>query len=277
MKFGAHVSSSKPFSQAVDRAKAAGCDCFQIFANAPTRWNPIVIDEAEIEKFIESNRQSKLEPVIIHGIYLINLASENPYFYQASIKSLIDDMKKAKKLGALGVNFHLGSTLGRNFSIVLPKIILAIKDILAAVPGPNLILENSAGAGNVIGDRFSELGKVIKAIDSDRLKVTLDTAHAFASGYDFKSRSGIDAALLEFDQEIGLNRLVCLHLNDSAVPINSKKDRHADIGKGYIGIDGFKNIVNHPKLKNLPGIIETPSNKGRGDIDNLIILRNLID
>jgi apurinic endonuclease APN1 len=208
---------------------------------------------------------------------VINLASENPYFYQASIKSLIDDMKKAKKLGALGVNFHLGSTLGRNFSIVLPKIILAIKDILAAVPGPNLILENSAGAGNVIGDRFSELGKVIKAIDSDRLKVTLDTAHAFASGYDFKSRSGIDAALLEFDQEIGLNRLVCLHLNDSAVPINSKKDRHADIGKGYIGIDGFKNIVNHPKLKNLPGIIETPSNKGRGDIDNLIILRNLID
>jgi len=277
MKLGAHVSSSKPFSQAVDRAKTIGCDCFQIFANSPTRWSPVDIDQTEIEKFIELNQQPKLEPIVIHGIYLINLASENHYFYLASIKSLIDDMRKAKKLGALGVNFHLGSTLGRDFSIVLPKIVLAIKDVLAAVAGPDLILENSAGAGNIIGDRFSELGTVIKAVGSDRLKVTLDTAHAFASGYDFKSRSGIDAALLDFDQEIGLNRLVCLHLNDSAVPINSKKDRHADIGKGYIDIAGFKNIVNHPKLKNLPGIIETPSNKGLGDVDNLKILRDLID
>jgi len=276
MRFGAHVSTAEPFSDAVDRAKTVGCETMQIFVNAPQRWNPVAIDKKEIDKFVEKNETAKIRPVIIHSIYLINLASSNPFFYEASIKSLIDDMKKAASLKSLGVNFHVGSTKGKDFAEVIDKVVLAIKDILAASPkGHYLILENSAGAGNIIGDKFSELGKIIQSVKSDRVKITLDTAHAFASGYNLATADGLEKTLGEFDKEIGLGKLVCLHLNDSAVPWGSSKDRHADIGHGYIGIEGFRRIVNHPKLKYLPGIIETPGNKGEDEVDDLKILKDL--
>lgn len=276
MKFGAHVSTREPFSECITRAKEIGCECMQIFVNAPQRWNPLIIRETEYDKFNELNKTAKIAPIIIHSIYLINLASDNPFFYEASIKSLIDDIQKASKLGALGVNFHVGSTKGRAFSDVLTKIVLAIKSVLVASPqAPYLILENSAGAGNIIGDKFEELAEIINAVGSERLKITLDTAHAFASGYDLSTPSGLDDTLEQFNTSIGLDKLVCLHLNDSAVPLGSNRDRHADIGAGYIGLEAFRNIVNHPLLKAIPGIIETPGNKGKSDIDNLSILKKL--
>jgi len=276
MKFGAHVSTAAPFSEAVIRAKDIGCECMQIFVNAPQRWNPVAIPEAEIENFVEKNKKENIKPIVIHSIYLINLASGNPFFYEASIKSLIDDMQKAKKIGALGVNFHVGSTKGKPFDEVVDKVVLACRNVLSAVPeGPQLILENSAGAGDIIGDKFAELGAIIKKVNSDRVKVCLDTAHAFGSGYNLATTEGLDTTMEEFDKEIGIENLVCLHLNDSAVPWGSQRDRHADIGQGYIGLKGFDNIINHHTLKDLPGIIETPGNKGKSDIDNLKILRSL--
>lgn len=276
MRFGAHVSTAVPFSDAIDRAKEVDCECMQIFVNAPQRWKPIHIDQEETDKFVEKNKKAKINPVVIHGIYLINLASSNPFFYEASIKSLIDDMKKAKALGALGVNFHVGSTKGRTLDEVIDKISLAIKDILAAVPqGPFLIIENSAGAGDIIGDKFEEIGKIIQSVKNDRVKVTLDTAHAFGSGYNVATADGLEKTLAEFDKEIGLDKLVCLHLNDSAVPLGSNRDRHADIGHGEIGEEAFGRIVNHPKLKDVPGIVETPGNKGKSEIDSLQILKIL--
>lgn len=276
MKFGAHVSTGTPFSDAVKRAKDIGCETMQIFANLPQRWNPLPIPEKELVKFVTENKKAKIEPVIIHSIYLINLASSNPFFYEASIKSIIDDMYKAEKLGALGVNFHVGSTKGKKFSEVIGKIALAIKTILSAAPGPELILENSAGAGNIIGDKFEELAAIIDEVKSPRVKVTFDTAHGFASGYNVATEKGLEETLKEFDKKIGLKKLICLHLNDCATPLFSARDRHADIGDGYIGIEGFRRIVNHPKLHGLPGIIETPGSKGKSDVDNLKILRSLV-
>jgi deoxyribonuclease-4 len=277
MRLGAYVSTAAPFSEAVKRAKDIGCECMQIFVNAPQRWNPISIPEAEIEKFVEKNKKENINPVVIHSIYLINLASSNPFFYEASIKSLIDDMQKAKKIGALGVNFHVGSTKGKKFDEVIYKVVLACRNVLSAVPdGPHLILENSAGAGDIIGDKLAELGVIIKKVNSDRVKVCLDTAHAFASGYNLATKEGLEETLKEFDKKIGIDNLVCLHLNDSAVPWGSQRDRHADIGEGYIGLKGFENIINHHTLKDLAGIIETPGNKGKSDVDNLKVLRSLI-
>ncbi len=276
MKLGAHVSTRQPFSDCINRAEEIGCECMQIFSNAPQRWNPLPIKESEIDKFKKKNHKSKIIPVIIHSIYLINLASSNPFYYESSIKSLIDDMQKAEKLGALGVNFHVGSTKGQKFEDVLTKIVLAIKSVLSAVlDGPYLILENSAGAGDIIGDKFEELAKITEAVGSDRIKITLDTAHAFASGYNIATEEGLEETLESFDNTIGLDRLVCLHLNDSAVPWGAQRDRHADIGSGYIGVDAFERILNHPKLKEIPGIIETPGNKGKSDVDNLKILKEL--
>ena len=276
MKFGAHISTAAPFSGAILRAEKIGCDCMQIFTTPPQRWSPATIPDKELDRFVELNAKAKIKPVIIHSIYLINLASDNPFFYQASIKSLIDNMKKAEILGALGVNFHVGSTKGKKMSELIDKIALGIKTVLAASEKSYLILENSAGAGDVIGDKFEELAEILNKVKSPRLKVTLDTAHAFASGYNLATKDGLEEMLDEFDKYIGLDKLVCLHLNDSAVPLFSKRDRHADIGDGYIGLEAFRRIVNHPRLQGLPGIIETPGNSGKSDVDNLKILRSLI-
>ncbi len=259
MKIGAHVSTAKPFSEAVNRANEIGCECMQIFANPPQRWNPIPIPSEEIDKFVELNKKYDINPVIIHGIYLINLASDDPFYYEQSIRSLTDDMQKADKLGALGVNFHVGSTKGKDFSEVLPKVKEAILKILDESPKkPYLILENSAGAGNIIGDTIEELALIINEVKSDRIKVLIDTAHAFASGYNLRDEKGLGELLLKFEKEIGLKRLVGFHFNDSKSALNSNRDRHADIGHGEIGAKVFETVINHTELKNLFGILETP-------------------
>lgn len=276
MKFGAHISSASPFGQTIGRAQEAKCDCIQIFANQPQRWNPTKIPKTEIEEFVQANQQARIEPIVIHSIYLINLASTNPYFYTASQQSLIDDLGKGRKIGALGVNTHLGSFKDRDEEDAFVAVAAAIKNILKSTPdGPDLIIENSAGAGKIIGDTLEEIGRVIKTVDSRRVRVLIDTAHAFESGYHIETKEGLEEMLHLFEREIGLDRLVGLHLNDSATAFNSKRDRHANIGEGEIGLEAFKRIVNHPKLKDLFGIIETPSLKGKGGIDNLEILRGL--
>lgn len=275
MRIGAHVSTRSPFSDAIIRAKEIGCECMQVFVNAPQRWDPLEIPDREIEEFKSKNSKENIKPVIIHSIYLINLASNNPFFYEASIKSIIDDMQKAEKIGAAGVNFHVGSTKGSDFESVLPKVVEAINIILRESPvAPYLLLENSAGSGNIIGDTVEELAKIINSVESDRLKITIDTAHAFASGYDVRG-DRFNNLLEKIDKSIGLNKLACIHLNDSMVDLNSKRDRHADIGEGFIGIDAFRNIINHPLMRDIPGIIETPGNKGKSDVNNLAILKEL--
>ena len=259
MKIGAHISTAKPFSDAISRAQSVGCECMQIFTNPPQRWTPSVIEDSEIYQFNIKNQKANIFPIIIHGIYLINLASDNSFYYEASIKSLIDDMTKADKIGAIGVNFHVGSTKGKEFTEVLPKIVAAIKIILNKSPQtPYLILENSAGAGNIIGATLEQLAVIIKEVNSDRIKVLLDTAHAFESGYDLKTEDDLDNFISIIDQTIGLSRLVGFHFNDSKTEYNSKRDRHADIGHGLIGLDIFEKIINHHTLTDLFGILETP-------------------
>lgn len=277
MRLGAHISTAAPFSEAIDRAVKSNCECMQIFVNPPQRWNPVAISEGEVDKFVKLNAKAKIDPIIIHGIYLINLASDNPFFYEASIKSLIDDMQKAKALGALGVNFHVGSTKGKDFSEVAKKVEDAIRKVLDSSPeGPYLILENSAGAGNIIGDTLEELGQIIKDVNSPRLKVLIDTAHAFESGYDWRPEDGVEKFATKFDKEIGLEKLIGFHLNDSKTDLNSKRDRHEDIGCGLIGQDKevFARILNHPKFKNLFGIIETPGT-GASYKDQIKFLKSL--
>jgi apurinic endonuclease APN1 len=274
MKFGAHISSRAPFGETPLRAKEADCDCMQIFANPPQRWNPALIPDEQIKKFIENNKRAQIEPIIIHSIYLINLASNNPFFYQASQKSLIDDMQKARAIGALGVNTHLGSTKDRSLDECLNQIVKAIRNILEAVPeGPDFIIENSAGAGNIIGDELEEIGAIVKAVKSKRVKVLIDTAHAFASGYHIETKQGLEEFLDKFESLIGLDKLVGFHFNDSKTAFNSKKDRHEDIGQGEIGKQAFQNIVTHPKLEDLFAILETPAEKLSWD-EQLKLLRS---
>ncbi len=259
MRLGAHISTAKPFSDSIARAGAVGCECMQIFVNPPQRWNSSVITPEEIARFVKLNQSAQISPIIIHSIYLINLASDNPFFYQASINSLIDDMNKANLIGAFGVNTHLGSTKGKEFEEVLYRVTKAIQEILAATDEKiYFIIENAAGAGNIIGDTLEEIQKIIQSVNSPRVKVLLDTAHAFESGYDLKSQNGLEKFIINIENTIGLDRLVGFHLNDSKTALNSRRDRHADLGYGEIGAEAFRNIVTHPKLKDKFGILETP-------------------
>ena len=262
MKIGAHISSAKPFSEAINRASAIGCECMQIFANPPQRWNPIPIPADELARFNSLNNFAKIFPIIIHSIYLNNFGSDNPFFFSASIKSLIDDMNKAKMIGALGANTHLGSTKGKEFKDVVGKVVLGIKDVLSATDESTyFIIENAAGAGSIIGDTIEEIAEIIQSVNSDRVKVLIDTAHAFESGYDLRTNERIEEFIAKFDKSIGLNKLVGFHLNDSKTPIGSKRDRHADLGTGFIGLETFYALVQHPKLTEKFGILETPQDE----------------
>lgn len=197
-------------------------------------------------------------------------------------------MNMAAQLQMAGVIFHLGSHKGIGFEKCLNQIVKAIHTILAtvttnlpidqnAVTKPYLILETSAGAGGNIGGRFEELGKILKAVSDERLKVCLDTQHTFTAGYDLASKLGLEKTLFEFNKEIGLKNLAVIHLNDSKTELASQKDRHENIGEGFIGTKGFARIINHPKLKSIPFILEVPGFSGNGpDRENIQMLKNLV-
>ncbi len=277
LKVGAHVSIAKSLDLAIDRAVEIGADCIQIFGSAPQSWQPFIFPLEQVDLFMKKKEKFGIGPVFLHAIYLINLASDNPYILGRSIGSLEQYLKFGKIIGAEGVIFHVGSHKGKGFPAVAEQVVEAMRQILLRTEGSGkLILENSAGAGGVIGAKFGELGKLIKAVNSPRLAVCLDTAHAFESGYDFKTKAGLDSSLKEFDRQVGLEKLSCLHANDSKTSLGSNRDRHANIGEGEIGLAGFKNIVNHPELKDLPLVIETPGFDENGpDLKNMEILRGL--
>lgn len=259
MKFGMHVSAAGGIDSAVDNAVNFGCETMQIFVNPPQRWNPIEISKEQIKSFLNKNKKAKIEPIFIHSIYLINLASHNTFFYNQSIAQLVDCLEKCQKIKAAGVVTHLGSAKVLSRDEAIKKIAAGIDQVLKKTSYGNFIIENSAGAGNIIGDKFDEIGTIIKLVkNKDRVKVALDTAHAYGSGYDDASKEGLDKMLTEFDEFIGLDKLVLIHGNDTEVELSSCKDRHVNIGQGKIGIEGFRRIINHPKLKHLPFILETP-------------------
>ena len=277
LKVGAHVSIAKSLDLAIDRSVEIGADCIQIFGSAPQSWQPFIFPLEQVDLFMKKKEKFGIGPVFLHAIYLINLASDNPYILGRSIGSLEQYLKFGKVIGAEGVIFHVGSHKGKGFPAVAEQVVEAMRQILLRTEGSGkLILENSAGAGGVIGAKFGELGKLIKAVNSPRLAVCLDTAHAFESGYDFKTKAGLDSSLKEFDRQVGLEKLSCLHANDSKTSLGSNRDRHANIGEGEIGLAGFKNIVNHPEIKDLPLVIETPGFDENGpDLKNMEILRGL--
>lgn len=277
LKVGAHISIAGSLDLAIDRAVEIGADCIQIFGSAPQSWQPFIFPLEQVDAFQKKRKKFEIDPVFLHSIYLINLASSNPHILGNSIGSLVQYLRFGKVIRAKGVVFHVGSHKGKGFEAVADQVAEAISQILSRAKGTGkLIIENSAGAGGIIGASFKEMGLLVKAVNSPRVAVCFDTAHAFESGYNVKTRKGLDEALREFDREIGLEKLVAIHANDSKTPLGSNRDRHENIGKGEIGLEGFRHLVNHPDLRDLPFIIETPGFGRRGPVDqNIKILRDL--
>ena len=278
MLLGAHVSSTGGIDTAVDRAKALGCRSIQIFSQSNRQWRQTNHTPEAFQAFREKRRAARIGGVVIHATYLINLAATDDVVYGKSVRTLSHTVGVATSIGAEGVVFHVGSHLGRGLDAAMHQIEPALQVVLGerAGDGPWLLLENSAGHQGVIGKTIEELARIIDELGSpSRVGICLDTCHLFASGIDITTREGVDGLLEDVDQRIGLERLRCLHVNDSLLPFGSNRDRHANVGQGEIG-KGLSMMLGHPALQQLPAIAETPGADNRGpDAAEMDALRRL--
>lgn len=276
MQFGVHVSIAGKIFLAVDRAKLMNCQCMQIFASNPRAWRNIPIKEDSILEFRKRRQATAIAPLVVHSAYLINMGSPSQVIYQKSIEAMRDTLGRAQKLGAEHVVFHVGSHGGMGQAAGIKKVANALSLLLDCCSGMSLLLENTSGSGFFLGSRFEEINTILQYLNWDeRVGVCLDTCHAFAAGYDIATRSGLERSLASFDKLIGVDRLKLIHANDSGSALGSRLDRHEHIGKGFIGLRGFKIIVSYLCLRKLPCILETPKMSPEDDIRNLETIRAL--
>jgi len=276
-RIGAHVSAAGGVSQAFSRAQAIGAETIQIFGSSPRQWRVVFPSLSEQKKFLQEQQRTKVFPVFLHAPYLVNIASPNEYIYQRSIQSLAGHLKIAQSLKAEGVVFHIGSRRDLSDAEAVKKCAQAIKKIFSLVSSSFLIIENNAGEGKKFGVDLTQISAVLQAVNSPRLKVCLDTAHLFASGVlaDF-SFASLKKFFQEAEEKLGKEKLIVLHINDSLTPAGSRRDRHANIGEGKIGLRGFQNLAKIKQAQKVPWILETPGFHGQGpDQDNIKILHSL--
>lgn len=277
MRLGKHVSIAGGIDQAPARAKKLGCNALQIFAKNPRGWKGRKLNPKEVTRFKKEMQELEMGPLVVHATYLVNLASPKREHRDKSIISLEDDYIRSGELGADFLVFHPGSHTGSGLETGIERIAEAINSILSRVDNNTLLLlENVSGAGTSIGSKFNQLHDIIKRVkEKNRLGICLDTCHAFTAGYDLSNRDGINKMLSELDRDLGLDYLKVIHINDSKYPLDSNKDEHAHLGEGYIALEGFKEIINHPDLRELPFILETPpfQDKDR-DVEIILSLRD---
>lgn len=260
LKLGAHLSLGRSPRLALRDARDHGVGSAQIFTSSPAAWKPPVMTPDGAGEMRDARETLGIEPLFIHAIYLINLASEDPTLVARSRSSLSATLQAGALLGARGVITHIGSHGGRGFDAVAEQVAEALKGVLADIPtGISLILENSAGSGGIIGSSLEELAALLDlANNPDHLEVALDTAHLCAAGWDFREPGTAHRLVSEVEAEIGLHRLAALHANDSRAACGRRVDRHANVGEGHIGIEGFRSLLAEPALRRVPWLLETP-------------------
>jgi len=275
---GAHVSAAGGYKNAIKKAKEIGAECIQIFGASPRTYGVKMPSAEEVKKYKEELKQSGIAPVFLHAAYLVNLASPNAYIREQSIKNLTGHLKIAEMIGAEGLIFHIGSGKDSSRAEAIKKTAEGMKKVLSAQVGSaKLIMENTAGGGNSIGDTAEEIGEVFKKTGSRRVGVCIDTAHAFEAGMITEfTPAGIKKFLDKLNEYIGFNNIIAFHINDSKTLAGSHHDRHENIGQGYIGLDGFKNLARGKRMKNMPWILEVPGFDDNGpDKKNIDILKKL--
>jgi deoxyribonuclease-4 len=276
MRFGAHVSIAGGIEKAPERAHEAGCECFQMFTRSPRGGNPPPLDKKTVESFLTACSSYGFRDYYIHTPYYINLASEDKTVRSSSIAIIEEELRRGDMIGATYVMTHMGSSREIGSRKAIGRVVEGLKIVLKESNyRTKLLLENSAGQGRTIGDTFGELDEILQKVGNGELGVCLDTAHLLAAGYDIRTKSTLNNVVREFSSMIGLDRLKLLHGNDSKVRLGEKKDRHEHIGEGYIGLAGFRSIVNNPDLQCIDLIVETPLERIEDDIRNLNNLRDL--
>jgi deoxyribonuclease-4 len=277
MLIGGHVSTRGGIDKSVDNAIAIGAEVIQTHPSPPQTWRRLTVDDAMLQAYRDKARAANLRGHYFHAVYLINLATTSELLLKQSIGSLVFYMELAERIGADGVVFHPGSHKGAGFEPMLPQMAGAIRQVLDRTDSrARLVVENSAGQGGCVGCTFDEVARIVDAVASDRVGVCLDTAHAFANGYDLRTAEGIAESLRRFDETVGFDRLVCVHANDSRAEFQSNVDRHANIGEGFIGDAAFGLMLHDPRLRDVPWILEVPGLEKKGpDLHNVNKLRVL--
>jgi deoxyribonuclease-4 len=288
-RLGAHMSIAGGLPRAVDRAKASTCEALQIFTKSAGQWRARPLPPEEIALFRQRLQETGIHPVVAHNSYLINIAAALPSLREQSIASLREELDRAEALGLDGLVMHPGSFTSGTESGGLQLIADALQQLLDERPDRKvrILLEHTAGQGTNLGHRFEHLGEIIDRLGgTPRVGVCLDTCHLLTAGYDICSEAGYKRTFKEFDRIVGLDRIKVFHLNDSKKPCGSRVDRHEHIGKGCLGLDPFRWLLNDRRFKDLPMLLETPKletpeSKKKSDCDpwdarNLRTLRRLL-
>lgn len=278
---GAHFSIAGGLHKAILTASQYGCTALQIFTKNSNQWMERTLTDEDIERFSEARELTGIEIICSHTSYLINLGSPEKSKFNRSIKALKHEIVRSSQLGIPYVILHPGSHMGKGEEKGLQRVALGINRTFDATPETTcrLLLETTAGQGSNLGYTFDHLAQISELVKAEeRIGFCFDTCHIFAAGYDLSTKKAYQKTMRAFNNIVGLDRLCAIHLNDAKKGLGSKRDRHEHIGKGAIGIEAFRCIMNDPRLKNVPKILETPKGKGRVDYDriNLRLLRSLV-
>lgn len=281
-RFGAHMSTAGGLHNAFDIARAAGCDCLQIFVKNQKQWSAKPLSDDDIRAYQVAQRASGIKPIVAHASYLINLGSPDAVQWERSIAAVVDELHRCEAVGIRGLVVHPGAHMGAGVDAGIARIAAGLDEIHSRAPGlkARVLLETTAGQGSSIGCEIEHLGRILHAVaDPARVGVCLDTCHLFAAGYDLRDPQECERTIDRLKREVSLRRIACIHVNDSKGACGSRIDRHEHIGQGKIGDAGFRNLLCDARLARVPRILETP--KGfdvRGvDLDrvNLQRLRRL--
>lgn len=282
MNIGAHVRGGGTLIPSLDAGVAIGATSIQVFVQSPRMWKPSQYAPAVLEAYREAQRDHPtITDTFCHATYLINLATSDPELYEKSVAALSHNVAVGRAMGASGVILHVGSHKGVGFEEVVDQVVRAftraLDDAGADTECP-ILIENAAGAGGTVGRSLEEIEALLEASGRDeRLGVCLDTQHLFASGVDYATPSAARRLLKDVDRRIGIERLRCLHLNDSKTAFGSNRDRHANIGEGEIGEAGLAALVGHPAVRELPLLLEVPGDGGGPRAEDVVAARSVVE
>jgi deoxyribonuclease-4 len=279
LRLGAHESIAGGLHRAFDRARSVGCDAVQIFVKSNRAWAVKPLTDEDVARFRARAEETGIQPVVGHASYLLNPATPDETLWARSRDTLIIELERCEALGVPYLVLHPGSHVGAGEEVGLAQVARALGQVHAATPGfrAQILLETTAGQGTNLGYCFEHLAWLMNhAPEGGRLGVCLDTCHAFAAGYELRTPAGYTATMEAFERTVGLEQLKAIHLNDCKGDLGSRRDRHEHIGQGGIGLDGFRHVVNDPRLAGLPGLLETPKSEDlHEDRENLAVLRAL--
>jgi deoxyribonuclease-4 len=262
---GAHVSPAGGLPKAIERGVQRGCRAIQIFNQTPRMWRPTAYSDEDVAAFKQAMGASPIDAVLIHAVYLLNCASDDPGIGEKSLASLTHSLRVGKAIRACGVVLHPGSAKTGEVGAAIARAGETIREALQESEGCELHLENTAGAGGTLGRSFDELAQLLEGAGGDeRLGVCLDSCHLLASGYDIRTARGMTGVLREATRKLGRGRVRSLHLNDSQTALGSNRDRHANIGAGELGEEGCAAFLSAPGLQRLPCVLETPGENRSG-------------